>query len=312
MSRSLIATFYHFTSLPDFHALRDSCAEQCRDQGIKGTVLLADEGINGTVAGTESAVHAFLEFLRRDPRFVGLKHKESWVEQIPFVRLKVRLKKEIVTLGVAGVDPTERVGTYVNPEEWNDIISEPDVIVIDARNTYETAMGSFAGALDPQLESFGEFPGWLNNQREITAETRIAMFCTGGIRCEKASSFMLQQGFQSVYQLDGGILKYLENIPPQESLWEGECYVFDSRVSVNHQLQPGRFEMCSACGKPIGPEEKESAQYIQGVACPQCYAKTSAEQKSGFAERQRQVELAAERDHSHFAPQSRLIKGVAR
>jgi UPF0176 protein len=243
MSRFLIATFYHFTSLPDFHALRDSCAEECRDQGIKGTLLLADEGINGTVVGTESAVRAFLEFLRRDPRFVGLKHKESWVEQIPFVRLKVRLKKEIVTLGVAGVDPTERVGTYVNPEEWNDIISEPDVIVIDARNTYETAMGSFAGALDPQLESFGEFPGWLNNQREITAETRIAMFCTGGIRCEKASSFMLQQGFQSVYQLDGGILKYLENIPPQESLWEGECYVFDSRVSVNHQLQPGRFEM---------------------------------------------------------------------
>ena len=300
MPRYLIAALYHFTDLPDFRQLRSVFHREATVHGIRGTLLLADEGINGTISGTEEGLRAFLEFLRSDPRLAKMKHKESWAEKEPFVRLKVRLKKEIVTIGLPDVDPTERVGTYVKPKDWNSLISQPDVFLIDTRNTYETEIGTFEGAVDPRTESFGEFPDWVKNHPELTPDTKVAMFCTGGIRCEKASSYMLQQGFKEVYHLEGGILQYLQDVPAQESMWDGECYVFDRRVSVDHDLNPGRFEMCRACGVPLEKHEREDQHYIKGVACRHCHDKTTAKQKAGFAERQKQVELAASRNTSHF------------
>jgi UPF0176 protein len=305
MPRFLIAALYHFTTLPDFRQLRDVYRQECTKHDVKGTLLLAEEGINGTLAGPEDGLREFLAFVRQDPRFHGLKHKESWADKEPFVRLKVRLKKEIVTIGIPEVDPTQRVGTYVKPMDWNALISQPDVVLIDARNTYETEMGTFQGAVDPRTESFGEFPEWVQKRKELQPETRVAMFCTGGIRCEKASSYMLQEGFKEVYHLEGGILKYLEEIPPEESMWNGECYVFDRRVSVNHGLEPGRFEMCRACGYPLEAHERDHSLYIKGVACPHCHDTTTDEQKAGFAERQKQVELAASRNASHFDVQKK-------
>ena len=300
MSNYLIAALYHFVALPDFRELRVKLDELCRARNIKGTLLLAEEGINGTIAGVEEDMRWFLSELRSDPRLAGLKHKESWAEKTPFVRLKVRLKKEIVTMGVPGVDPTERVGTYVKPKDWNALISQPDVLLIDTRNTYETKMGTFQGATDPQTESFREFPQWVKDQEGLTPKTRLAMFCTGGIRCEKASSYMLGEGFEEVYHLEGGILQYLADVPQEESLWDGECYVFDRRVSVNHDLQPGRYEACRACGLPLTEEDKDHPHFVHGVSCPYCHGHTSEERKERFAERQRQINLAAERGEEYL------------
>ena len=300
MSNYLIAALYHFVALPDFRELRVKLDELCRARNIKGTLLLAEEGINGTIAGAEEDMRWFLSELRSDPRLEALKHKESWAEKEPFVRLKVRLKKEIVTMGVPGVDPTERVGTYVKPKDWNALISQPDVLVIDTRNTYETKMGTFQGATDPQTESFREFPQWVQDREGLTPKTRVAMFCTGGIRCEKASSYMLGEGFEEVYHLEGGILQYLADVPQEESLWDGECYVFDRRVSVNHDLQPGRYEACRACGLPLTDEDKAHPHFVHGVSCPYCHGHTSEERKERFAERQRQINLAAERGEEYL------------
>ena len=300
MSRVLIAALYHFTALPDFRDLRERYRAKCRELGLKGTLLLAEEGINGTLAGTEDELRAFLSYLRSDKRLSGLMHKESWVDELPFVRLKVRLKKEIVTIGLPNVDPTQIVGTYVKPKEWNALISQPDVVLIDTRNSYETEMGSFQGAVDPDTESFRDFPEWVRNHKELKPDTRVAMFCTGGIRCEKASSFMLQEGFKEVFHLEGGILKYLEEIPEEESMWNGECYVFDHRVSVDHQLNPGRYEACMACGYPVEAKDKEHEKFIQGVACARCYDYTTEESKARFAERQRQIEFSRARNEPHF------------
>ena len=300
MSRFLITALYHFTHLPDFKELRDLIYNELREKEIKGTILLAEEGINGTIAGEEAPLRAVLEFLRKDPRLAQLAHKESWSDEQPFVRLKVRLKKEIVTMGVPGVDPRETVGTYVKPKDWNELISQPDVVLIDTRNTYETKMGTFQGAVDPQTESFQEFPDWVKQSEDLGPDTRVAMFCTGGIRCEKASSFMLSEGFKEVYHLEGGILKYLEEVPQKESMWDGECYVFDKRVSVDHDLNPGRFELCVACGFPVEDEDKESPKYIEGIACPACHDQTSDERKERFAERHKQILLAKARKEAHF------------
>jgi UPF0176 protein len=300
MSRFLITALYYFTPLPDFEELRETIYEKCREHEIKGTILLANEGINGTIAGEEAEIRSVLEFLRSDPRLSALVHKESWAEEQPFVRLKVRLKKEIVTMGVPGVDPTQQVGTYVKPKDWNELISQPDVVLIDTRNTYETKMGTFEGAIDPQTESFQEFPGWVQQAEDLGPETRVAMYCTGGIRCEKASSYMLSEGFKEVYHLEGGILKYLEEIPQGESMWDGECYVFDKRVSVDHELNPGRFELCVACGFPVEVEDKENPKYIEGIACPACHDQTSDERKERFAERHKQIKLAKARKEAHF------------
>ncbi|MBP47740.1 MAG: hypothetical protein CMH53_07360 [Myxococcales bacterium] len=302
MPRFLIAALYHFTALPDFRQLRDAMYAQAAENQLKGTLLLADEGINGTIAGPEPGVRRFLAYVRSDPRFTELKHKESWSDEEPFIRLKVRLKKEIVTIGLPEVDPTEQVGTYVEPKDWNALISQPDVFLIDTRNTYETEMGTFKGAVDPNTESFGEFPTWVEKHPELTADTPVAMFCTGGIRCEKASSYMLEQGFKEVYHLQGGILQYLHDVPEDQSLWQGECYVFDRRVSVDHDLKPGRFEMCRACGAALEPHQRSGEHYRIGVSCLYCFDQTSEAQKAGFAERQKQVELAKARQHSHFDP----------
>ena len=300
MTQHLIAALYHFVSLPDFKDLRGPLDTLCRERGITGSLLLADEGINGTISGTEEDMRFVLAELRRDPRLAALKHKESWADTPPFLRLKVRLKKEIVTLGVPGVDPTARVGTYVKPADWNDLISQPDVLLIDTRNTYETKMGTFKGAVDPKTESFQEFPQWIKDREGLTPKTRVAMFCTGGIRCEKASSYMLQEGFEEVYHLEGGILQYLEDVSKEESMWEGDCYVFDRRVTVNHDLEPGDYDACRACGLPLDDEDKRSPQYIKGVACTYCHDDTSDERKARFAERQRQIDLAASRGEGHL------------
>ena len=305
MTQYLIAALYHFVSLEDFRELKGPLDRLCRERKITGTLLLAHEGINGTIAGTEDDLRFVLAELRRDPRLADLKHKESWTETPPFLRLKVRLKKEIVTLGIEGVDPTQHVGTYVKPTEWNALISQPDVLLIDTRNTYETKMGSFKGAMDPQTESFQEFPQWVKDREELTPKTRVAMFCTGGIRCEKASSYMLQEGFEEVYHLEGGILKYLEEVPQDESMWEGDCYVFDRRVTVNHDLEPGRFDACRACGLPLDDDDKTSPLFIKGVACPYCHGQTSDERKERFAERQRQMELADARGQEHLGLRQR-------
>ena len=257
-----VAALYHFTRLADYEQLKAPLQDMCDLLGIKGTLLLAYEGINGTVAGTDKAISALLEYLRADPRLAALEHKESRSEDMPFYRMKVRLKREIVTMGVDGVDPNEVVGTYVDPKDWNALITDPDVILIDTRNDYEVEIGTFKGALNPDTQTFREFPQWVEDNRENLKKPKVAMFCTGGIRCEKASSFMKQNGFDDVYHLKGGILKYLETQPEKESLWEGDCFVFDQRVAVKHGLKESNYDQCYACRYPITDKEKESPLYL--------------------------------------------------
>lgn len=295
-----VAALYHFTRLNDYKALREPLQAMCDHLEIKGTILLAREGINGTVAGTDAAISDLLTYLRSDPRLLDLEHKESRAEALPFYRMKVRLKKEIVTMGVEGVDPNDIVGTYVDPEHWNALISDPDVILIDTRNDYEVEIGTFKGALNPDTQTFREFPEWIEANRKTLNKPKVAMFCTGGIRCEKASSYMKQQGFDDVYHLKGGILKYLETQPEKESLWEGDCFVFDQRVAVGHGLKESDYDQCFACRYPITEIEKASALYIKGVACPRCHDKMTDDQKARFAERQKQIELAKRRGETHL------------
>lgn len=312
-ARHLVAALYKFVRIGEPEALREPLAEICRANGVMGTLLVAREGINGTIAGPEAGVRAVLAWLRADERFADLEHKESWAEgDNPFYRMKVRLKKEIVTMGVPGIDPNEVVGTYVEPGEWNDLISRPDVVVIDTRNDYEVDIGTFRGAIDPKTVSFREFPQWVRSQEGLHNKPKIAMFCTGGIRCEKASAFMKQEGFEEVYHLKGGILKYLETVPEEESLWEGECFVFDNRVSVGHGLKPGPYDLCHACRHPVSEEDRRSALYLHGVSCPHCHERMSAEQKARFAERQRQVELARRRGQAHIAVDQEAMREAKR
>jgi UPF0176 protein len=235
----VVATFYKFVQLPDFIEKREPLLSYCNQHGIKGTILLAQEGINGTIAGTRPAINSTLSFLRSDPRLADLDHKESHAPSAPFDRMKVRLKKEIVTLGLPDVDPGKQVGIYIDPDRWNDLISDPDVTVIDTRNDYEVELGTFQRAQNPEIASFREFSEYVRHRLDPTKHKKVALFCTGGIRCEKASSFMLSQGFQEVYHLKGGILRYLEKIQPHESLWQGECFVFDQRISLQHGLDLG-------------------------------------------------------------------------
>lgn len=302
MSKFLVAALYKFVSLPDFHDLQGPILAKCLEESVMGTLLLADEGINGTIAGSEAGVRNILAYLRQEPRFSDLGHKESWAEgENPFYRMKVRLKKEIVTLGVAGVSPTNEVGEYVEPEDWNALLEDPDVVVIDTRNDYEVSIGTFKGAIDPKTVSFREFPAWFRAQKQLHNKPKIAMFCTGGIRCEKSTSFLKSEGFEDVYHLNGGILKYLETVPEDESLWEGECFVFDQRVSVGHGLKPGPYDLCHACRHPITDEDKQSEHYLPGVSCPRCHDKMSEEQRKRFTERQHQIDLAKARGETHIA-----------
>lgn len=300
MDRFLTAALYKFVSLPDYQALQKPILDFCVKQNIKGTLLLALEGINGTIAGKPDDIKAVLAYLRQDPRLSDLEHKESYAENHPFYRMKVKLKKEIVTMGVAGVNPNDVVGTYVKPEDWNALISDPDVILLDTRNDYETHIGTFKGAIDPKTTTFREFPAFVEQNLDKTKNKKVAMFCTGGIRCEKASSYMKQQGFEEVYHLQGGILKYLETVPEKDSLWEGECFVFDQRVGVKHGLAVGDYDQCYACRMPLSQEEMKSEQYTAGISCPHCYDKTSEQKKAALTERQKQVVLAKQRGQAHI------------
>jgi UPF0176 protein len=287
----VIATFYKFVRLPDSAEKQQPLLEYCQNQDIKGTILLAAEGINGTIAGSREAIDGVLTYLRSDPRFADLDVKESYAEVQPFDRMKVRLKKEIVTFGVPEANPNEQVGTYVSPQEWNDLIADPDVVVIDTRNQYEVEIGTFERAQNPETASFREFPKFVRQQLDPEKHPKVALFCTGGIRCEKASAFMLRQGFQEVYHLKGGILKYLEEVPAEESLWRGECFVFDQRVAVQHGLEVGSHDLCLSCGHPISEADKTSPAYQMGISCPHCIDTLTEEKRSRQEAKLKQSQL---------------------
>ncbi|MEW9614092.1 rhodanese-related sulfurtransferase [Shinella sp. S4-D37] len=296
----LVAALYHFVSVPRFAELRAPLQALCEENGVRGTLLLAHEGINGTIAGPADGIRRVLAFLRGQPEFSALEHKESHAAEMPFLRMKVRLKKEIVSMGVEDIDPTRCVGTYVAPEDWNALISDPETIVIDTRNDYETSIGMFKGAVDPNTRTFREFPDWVRENAGLHNKPKIAMYCTGGIRCEKATAFMKEQGFDEVYHLKGGILKYLEEVPAEESLWEGACFVFDERVSVLHGLEEGEHKLCRACRHPLTAEEITSPLYEAGVSCPHCHATRSEDDRLRFRQRQKQMDLARKRGERHL------------
>lgn len=295
----VVAALYKFVTLDDYVQLREPLLQTLLTHDVKGTLLLAEEGINGTVSGSREGIDAVLAWLRADPRLVDIDHKESYCAEQPFYRTKVKLKKEIVTLGVPGVDPNRRVGTYVEPRDWNVLVDDPEVLVIDTRNDYEVGIGSFKGAIDPKTKSFRDFPAYIREHFDPARHRKVAMFCTGGIRCEKASSFMLQEGFPEVFHLKGGILKYLEEVPAEESRWEGECFVFDNRVTVTHDLAEGVYDQCHACRTPVSPEDMQSPHYSPGISCPHCWDSLSEKTRAGARERQKQIELARLRNEPH-------------
>ena len=289
-----VAAFYGFTAMAELAPLQQELRDLAEAGAVRGTILLAEEGVNGTISGPQPGVQAVLARLRQLPGLAGLQAKLSEAPQQAFHRLKVRIKHEIVTMGCPTVKPAEQVGTYVPPQQWDALIRDPDVLVVDTRNAYEVAVGTFAGAIDPGTESFREFPAWVEQELRPLVEQRqpkaIAMFCTGGIRCEKSTAYLLQQGFENVHHLQGGILRYLEEMPEQGSSWQGECFVFDQRVTVNHQLEPGSYRLCFACGLPLAPDALTHPAYREGVSCPQCIDRFSDIDRARFAERQRQLE----------------------
>ena len=297
----IVAALYHFTRFSDPDALRAPLLALCRERGVKGALLLAGEGVNGTIAGPRDGIDAVLAHLRAWPGCAGLEHKEARAETMPFGRMKVKLKREIVTMGQPDVDPLARVGSYVAPADWNALIAEPDVVLIDTRNDYEVAIGTFAGALDPHIRSFSDFPAWWQAHKDAWRGKRVAMFCTGGIRCEKSTNYLLGQGVNEVFHLKGGILKYLEEVPVAQSTWQGECYVFDGRVSVGHGLVPGDYDSCHACRRPVSPTDKQRPEYERGASCHQCVSDYSEADRARFRERQRQMDLAEARGRPHFA-----------
>lgn len=295
----VIAALYKFVHLPDYRDLRREFFSVCKKNSIKGTILLAEEGINGTVAGSRAGIDNLRKFLGKDARFAGLEYKESFAAVVPFYRLKIKLKKEIVTMGKSGIEPFQSSGTRVDAAQWNDLVNDPEVLVLDTRNQYEYEVGTFLNAVSPGLKSFRQFPDYVQNQLDPGKHRKIAMFCTGGIRCEKASAFMLQQGFAEVYQLQGGVLKYLQEVKAEENLWQGECFVFDGRVAVDMGLQKGEHEQCYSCRQPLSTADRQSEKYEQGVSCPHCYDRLTPERRAGLRERQRQVELATARNELH-------------
>lgn len=298
-----VAALYKFTPFADYTVLQPPLLACCRAQGVKGTLLLAHEGINGTIAGSDAGIAAVLGHIRALPGCADLDVKFSRAPAMPFHRMKVRLKREIVTMGVADIDPLASVGTYVAPADWNALIADPETIVIDTRNDYEVAIGTFEGAIDPQTDSFRDFPRWFRERRDALLgqgkEPKVAMFCTGGIRCEKSTAFLKAEGVDEVYHLKGGILKYLEEVSPADSLWQGECFVFDQRVSVGHGLVPGNYALCHACRRPVSPAQQAAPEYEEGVSCPACFTERSEAQRAGYRERHRQEKLAARRGAAH-------------
>lgn len=302
----IVAALYHFAPLPDPSARRSALMALGAEAGLSGSLLLAGEGVNGTVAGPRAGIDRLLAHLRAWPGFEGLEHKESLAETPPFGRFKVKLKREIVTMGVPGSDPRARVGTYVAPQDWNALIAAPDVALIDTRNDYEVAIGSFEGADDPAIRRFRDFPAWWQEHQGEYAGKRIAMFCTGGIRCEKASNYLLSQGVDQVYHLKGGILKYLEEVPAEASRWQGQCYVFDGRVSVGQGLVQGGLTSCHACRRPLSTDDLSRPEYERGASCHHCANEYGPEDRARFRERQRQVDLAAARGQRHLGAGSPL------
>ena len=300
MKKIVVAALYRFVSLPEYQDLRQPLIDFCDRYDIKGTLLLASEGINGTVAGSREAIDELLAYMRSMPKLSAINCKESFYDEHPFYRMKVKLKKEIVTMGIEGIDPNKVVGTYVKPQDWNALIDDPDVVVVDTRNYYEVAIGTFKGAKDPLTTNFREFPQYVAENLDAEKHKKVAMFCTGGIRCEKSTAFLKEQGFDEVYHLQGGILQYLEDVPKEESRWEGECFVFDNRVAVDHDLKKGSYDQCHGCRHPITEDDKLSDNYLLGVACPRCYDSQTPEQKTRFQERQKQIELAVARHEEHI------------
>lgn len=300
MAQFIVAALYHFTRFQDHKSLRAPLQAVCDAEGVKGSLLLAGEGINGTIAGTRQGIDKVLSAIRAVPGCAGFEHKESIALQMPFLRMKVKLKKEIVTMGQPQVDPTASVGNYVASEDWNELIQQDDVVLIDTRNDYEVAIGTFNGAIDPKTSSFREFPKWWEDNKDRFHNKRVAMFCTGGIRCEKSTNYLLGEGVNDVYHLKGGILKYLEEVPPENSTWDGECFVFDARVSVGHGLKEGPYELCYACRRPVLPADTERPEYEKGVSCHQCIDEHDQDRRERFRERQKQVMLAEQRGTKHI------------
>lgn len=297
---------YKFVALPNYGSIRHPLLEIMTDNQVFGTLLLAAEGINGTISGTRIGIDSVLNWLAQQPGLENIDTKESYSDNIPFYRTKVKLKKEIVTMGVEGIDPNQVVGTYVKPADWNALISDPDVLVVDTRNDYEVEIGTFKDAINPKTKSFREFPAWATENIGADKNKKIAMFCTGGIRCEKSTAYMKEQGFDEVYHLEGGILKYLEEIPKDQTLWQGECFVFDNRVAVDHDLKRGSYDQCHACRMPITEEEKNLDSYQEGLSCHHCFGTLSEEQKQRFAQRQKQMQLAKARGEEHIGSAAQL------
>lgn len=300
MSAFVVAALYKFAPLQDLEKMKAALKSACKKSDICGTLLIAHEGINGTIAGSRQGIDEILAFIRTYKGLEDLPHKESSAQEQPFHRMKVQIKKEIVTIGIPDIDPNDVVGTYVKPKDWNKIISDPDVIVLDTRNDYEIDIGTFKNAIDPHTGTFREFPAYVERTLDPKKDKKVAMFCTGGIRCEKASAYMKKLGFEEVYHLEGGILKYLEDVPKEDSLWQGECFVFDQRVSVKHGLEEGTYTKCPSCRYPVSPADKKSEKYIEGVACPHCHDHIDEDRKARSAERHKQMKLAEARGEKHI------------
>ena len=307
MPAVVVCALYKFVTLDNYQDLRSPLHAEMEKLDIRGTLLLANEGINGTIAGTEQGIYQLLTWLKTDPRLNEIDYKLSFTDVMPFNRTKVKLKKEIVTMGIEGIDPKQVVGTYVDPLDWNALISDPEVVLIDTRNDYEFTVGTFKNAINPNTESFREFPAYIKQNLNPDQHKKVAMFCTGGIRCEKSTAYLKEQGFEEVYHLKGGILKYLEVVPEEHTLWQGECFVFDDRITVNHQLEKGHYDQCNACRLPITEADKASVHYEQGVSCPHCYDKVTAEQKARFMEREKQIALAHQRGETHIGKDAAKI-----
>ena len=300
MSQYVVCALYKFVTLENYQEIRQPLHNCMQENNVYGTLLLAHEGINGTIAGPRSGIDAVLTYLKSDPRLETISYKESFTDNAPFKRCKVKLKKEIVTMGVEGIDPKQVVGTYVKPQQWNELISDPEVLLVDTRNDYEIEIGTFKNAVNPNTETFREFPQYVKENLDPTKHKKVAMFCTGGIRCEKSTAYMKEQGFEEVYHLEGGILQYLEDVPKTDTMWEGDCFVFDDRVTVNHDLEQGVYDQCHACRLPITEEDKQLPEYQKGVSCHRCIDKVTDEQRARYAEREKQINLAKLRGEDHI------------
>lgn len=304
----IVVTMYKFVSLPDYRQMRRKILDYCMANNIRGTILLAEEGINGTIAGQRDNIDAVLDFLETDTRLSDMDYKVSYYDEIPFYRMKVKARKEIVTMGIPEISPARKNGQKVNANGWNRLVNDPDVIVIDTRNHYEYEIGTFKNAVSPHTDTFTEFPGYVRKHLSSCKKKKIAMFCTGGIRCEKATSYLLEQGFTSVFHLDGGILKYLEQVKPEDNLWQGDCFVFDNRVAVDKHLLKSSYTMCFGCRMPVSARDRRSEKYEEGVFCPRCYDTLNEERKKNLRQRQYQVQLAESRNQQHIGAPIEMIK----